>query len=265
MACDPLPYDTSCIPDTWPSTGSIEADLTAMTPAQRTAYDVAAELLATLAVKPIGTCTRVARPCSRGCAIGAGFRLTTAGRWFTPLLFGGEVFNVCTCRQAMLCGCRDPRSSITLVGPVASVTQVRVDGVVLDPAAYTVDRDRLVRLDGGTWPITQDLALPATQAGTFEVTYVQGVPLNAGGRVALTALMQEIAKAMCGDPSCQLPARVTNVVREGVTYTLMDDPSKILDAGRTGIAAVDRWLNLTNPAGTRTRLGVFSPDVGRRA
>jgi hypothetical protein len=265
MACDPLPYDTSCIPETWPSTGSIAADIAAMTPGQRSAYDVAVELLATLAVRPIGTCGRTVRPCSRACGVRSGFRLGSAGPWFTPLLYGGEVFNVCGCLTVADCTCTDSRSSIRLPGPVVSVTQVRVDGVILDPADYTLDGNRLVRLDGGTWPMTQDLALDASADGTFEVMYVQGTPLSAGGRVALSALMQEIDKAMCGDSSCQLPARVTNVVREGVTYTLMDDPSKILDAGRTGIAAVDRWLNLINPAGTRTRMGVFSPDVGRRA
>lgn len=265
MACDPWPYDTSCIPEDWPSTGAIVADLTAMTPGQRSAYDAAVEILRGLAVRSFGTCTRTVRPCSRCCAIGYGFRLTSAAGWYTPLLWAGEVYNVCGCSPAVTCGCRDSRSTILLDGPVASVTQVRVDGVVLDPSAYTVDGRRLIRTDGGTWPMTQDLGAPATESGTFEVVYVQGAVLPVGGRRALAAMMVELFKASCGDSSCRLPARVTNVVREGVTYTLMDDPSKVLDAGRTGVAEVDAWLNVINPAGTRTRMGVYSPDMsGRR-
>jgi hypothetical protein len=147
---------------------------------------------------------------------------------------------------------------------VASVIEVLVDGQVVPADAYTVDGNLLVRTDGGVWPLTQDLSAPASAPDTFQVTYVQGLPLPAGGRRSLTALMVELHKASCGDASCRLPARVTSIVREGVTYSMLDDPTALLAAGKTGISEVDMWLASVNPHNTRTRMAVWSPDLGRR-
>jgi hypothetical protein len=263
VACDPWPYDTSCLPAEWPATGVIVDDLADMTPQQRSAYDAAVELLGALSFGVFGTCTMIARPCAACCAYGAGFSLG-AGGWFSPYLYGGRVYNGCGCASMLGCGCGAPAASVHLDGPVADVVQVLVDGLVVDPAAYVVRGSTLVRIDGGVWPMSQDLTLPPTEAGTFQVTYVQGTPLSVAGQRALSAFMIELEKARCGDLSCKLPARVTNVVREGVTYTLMDDPSSILDGGRTGIAEVDQWLAAINPSGARTRMRVYSPDVRRR-
>lgn len=259
MTCEPWPYDTTCLPAGWPAA---PADMDA---GQRSAYDTAWQVLAGLAVRSFGVCTHIARPCSACCAVGAGYSLQSLGVWYSPYLFGGRVFNGCGCASAASCGCGDARASIVLDGPVAAVVEVLVDGATVAPELYRVDNGTvLVRTDGGVWPLRQDLNAPATAPGTFQVTYQQGTPLPAGGRRALTALMVELHKASCGDSSCKLPARVTNIVREGVTYSLLDDPAKLLDAGRTGIAEVDAWLNVVNPHGTRTRMAVYSPDVPRR-
>jgi hypothetical protein len=258
VACDPLPYDTSCLPSGWGD------ELSELTPAQRSAYDFAAEMITGLTLGVYGLCTRVARPCSAACATRAGYSRDGRG-WYMPLLYDGQVYNTCGCGPHLTCGCGDTRAAVMLDGRVDSITQVRIDGAVLSPSAYVLDRHTLlVRVDGGVWPLVQDLNAPATADNTFEVTYKQGAPLPAGGRRSLTALMVELFKARCGDASCRLPARVTNIVREGVTYSMLDDPAAILDAGRTGITEVDMWIALVNPSGTRTRMRVYSPDLPTR-
>lgn len=255
-ACELWPYDTTCLPDGWPD------DPADMTVAQRSAYDFAVELLSGLSQGAYGLCELVVRPCGVGCALSAGFRFLPGG-WFGPSLISGQVYNGCGCTSS--CGC-SVASEVLLAGPVYDIVQVRIDGVVVDPDTYRVDDGfRLVRLDGLVWPMTQDLNASAGLPGTFEVTYRRGQPLSAGGRRALSALMVELFKAGCGDQTCRLPSRVTNIVREGVTYSMLDDPSALLNAGRLGIPEVDMWLALVNPNGARTRMRVFSPDTAGRS
>ena len=254
-ACEPWPIDTSCLPAGWP------ASIDQFDPGQLSAYEAAQETLAGLLPQAFGLCTLIVRPCGFGCAVSGGFRIGDGG-WFTPMLRNGQVFNGCGCTSS--CGC-DVASEIRLDGPVYDVVQVRIDGTVVDPDTYRVDDAlRLVRLDGEVWPMRQNLSASAGRPDTFEVAYRRGVPLPVAGRRALTALMIEFRKAACGDTSCQLPSRVTNIVREGVTYSMADDPSTLLDNGRTGVPLVDQWLAVMNPYGTRTRMKVWSPDVPRK-
>lgn len=266
MACELWPYDLSCLPADWPTDplASIEQLVAEMTIGQRSAYDMAVELLSKLTLGVFGMCSRTARPCSAACARIQGLYLGRGG-WFTPYLQGGQVYNGCGCEGPRLCVCGDERAQVALAGPVAEVVEVVVDGEVVDPGVYvTANGSLLVRVDGGVWPLRQNLNRPLSEPDTFGVTYLQGTPVPAGGRRALSALMVELDKARCGDASCRLPSKVTNIVREGVTYSMLDDPTALLDAGRTGVSEVDMWLAAVNPHGTRTRLAVYSPDIGRR-
>lgn len=250
--CEQWPYDTSCLPEGWPATPA------GMDAGQLSAYEFAQEMLDGLTLGKYGLCSLTVRPCGVGCAVRAGLRLTDGG-WFWPQLRGGQVFNGCGCQ--IRCGCT-VASEVLLDGPVYDVLRVRVDGQLIDPTTYRVDGGvRLVRVDGQTWPMVQDLNASDGLAGTFDVTYRRGSPVPRGGRRALAALMVELQKAACGDTSCRLPSRVTNIVREGVTYSMLDDPSTLLQAGRTGVPEVDLWLALVNPTQTRSRMRVYSPDL----
>jgi hypothetical protein len=253
MACELWEYDTTCLPSGWaPAPGDL-------TPAQRSAYDFAVELLGAATLGQFGVCELVARPCTRACAHQLGYS-ALAGGWFAPYLLDGQVYNGCGCVSPAGCGCGDA-AIVRLAGPVAEVVEVKVDGAVLDPSAWYLQGRALARLDGGRWPLRQDVYAPDTEPGTFSVRYRQGVELPVGGRRALSVLMVELHKARCGDGTCRLPQRVTSIVREGVTYQMLDDPSGLLDAGRTGIADVDMWLASINPTRARTRMRVYSPDV----
>jgi hypothetical protein len=80
---------------------------------------------------------------------------------------------------------------------------------------------------------------------------------------AAATLAGEIGKRCVGDPSCRLPSRVTNIVREGVSFTVIDS-LKMLDEGRTGVEVVDLWLT-ADKAGRKPRPGLFHPAaVGQR-
>jgi len=48
--------------------------------------------------------------------------------------------------------------------------------------------------------------------------------------------------------ACSLPERITNVTREGVSWTLLD-PLDFLDKGLTGIGSIDLWISRVNGKG----------------
>jgi hypothetical protein len=136
--------------------------------------------------------------------------------------------------------------------PVASVTEVQIDGQVLDASAYRVDNSRLlVRQDGGRWPFCQDLSRPLGQDDTWGVTVQTGQPVPIGGQVAAAKLACEFAKAMNGDKACELPQRWQTITRQGVTISAAIDTFQGLDEGKTGIWLIDSWV-----------ASVTKPDIG---
>lgn len=148
---------------------------------------------------------------------------------------------------------------ITLAGPAESIVEVIIDGTIIDPATYQLSANRLFRLGDATWPTGQDFSAAPGQPGTWTVAYRQGLPVPKGGLHAAAALACEMFKGLLGQP-CKLPDRVTDIVREGVSMTVLD-PGDFLDKGRTGITAVDLWLASVNPNGLATAATVWTPDV----
>ena len=239
---------------------------------------MASEMLWAWTGRVFGVCPVEVRPCRGDCA-GASARSTfggpiaassglgtSGGAPWSPVLIGGEWFNV-SCGSCLGAGCacdEEGPAAIRLPGPVVEVDAVIVDGVTLDPSAYSVDRRSILRrLDGGTWPTCQRLDLPAGEPGTWVVEYARGVAVPVGGQIAAGLLACELAKAMCGDSTCQLPRRVTSVTRQGVSIGAVLDPFEDLRDGRTGIWAIDSWVASVNaPAPRASR--VLSPDLRRR-
>lgn len=92
------------------------------------------------------------------------------------------------------------------------------------------------------------------------VTYQYGdVPPVAGVRAA-TELANQFVWGMTGDDRCALPAHITSVSRQGVSWTLLDTQD-FLDKGRTGIYLVDLFIKAFNPNGAQKRSRVFTPDI----
>ena len=119
-----------------------------------------------------------------------------------------------------------------------------------------------MRLDGEVWPssTTQERLL---DPNTFRATWAYGRPVPAGGRRAATLFATEIAKLCVDDRTCQLPQRVTNISREGVSYTILDSMNMIAE-GRTGLSLVDLWLT-ADTRGRRAKPGIFAPGAGTGA
>lgn len=254
--CARWPLSPLGLPATW------DADPAQWTPAQQDAADMATEILWRLTAGVFGLCEVKLRPCRRRCEQWVHFGLTY-GALYTPtvLLDQGRIYNV-ACPCAGPCGC-SPLCELMLDPACYQMVEVKVDGQPLPTTAYRVDDGRrLVRVDGGCWPDCQQLDQPDTALGTWSVTYQYGSPVPTGGRVAVAVLAVELWKAMPGQTGCQLPQRVQQVVRDGVTYTLLDNLA-VFEGGRTGLNQVDMWLASVNPHGARTTLRAYSPDTVR--
>lgn len=207
------------------------------------------------------------RPCGPKCQTSFGYLTWPVGSpqsvgggmpWMTPFIDAG-VWRNCGCAGG--CSCRASHE-VPFPGPVAAVTEVRVDGVVLDEDAYRLDVYRgipvLVRIDGEPWPECQDMDADADEVGAFVIVYQPGELLPLAGQLAAGELACEFAKS-CVGAECALPQALSSLSRNGVEVTVAD-PETILDAGRTGLSNVDLWIKMVNPAGLTQRSRVLSSD-----
>lgn len=198
-----------------------------------------------------GLCVRTVRPCGTDVDRGTGV-MGFEGGWLPYVVGGG--WRLCGCVSG--CGCV-PNCQVLLPGPVAQVTQVVQDGLVVDPGSYRVDDHRwLVRTDGGCWPTSQDMSV---NEGAFEVTYAQGIPVPGPLREAAGTVACEYAKAR-GGKECRLPGRLSSLARQGVQVTMLDTDS-LTRRGFTGIPEVDQIIAAYNPHGLHRAPRVMSPDV----
>jgi hypothetical protein len=213
-----------------------------------------------LSGRRFGVCPVTVRPCRRPCdgTLAPAFGPYYGAGSFTPYLLDGAWINGCgSCTTD--CGCGQ-LCEVVLPGPVDSVLAVKLDGLIVPAADYLVyDHRALVRVDAGEcWPYCQDLAAPDSEPGTFAVTYGLGTPVPVAGLHAAGVYACELVKA-CADLPCRLPRRVTQITRQGVTYSLLD-PMEFLEQGMTGLYEVDAWIRAVNPAGLAHGARVYSPD-----
>lgn len=113
------------------------------------------------------------------------------------------------------------------------------------PRTYTPDLVREAKY-ASYCPSCQDYNLPAGEIGTWTVTYSVGTPVPAELNFAAGLYANEIRKSLTGDKNCQLPARVQQVARQGISTTFID-PLTLTDAGLTGIPLVDQIIRALNP------------------
>jgi hypothetical protein len=203
-----------------------------------------------------GVCTRSVRPCRDRCGCGIG-----GGGFFGPVQFGsywawnGSAWdNGCGDR----CGCGVTSRVDLGKWPVVAVTQVTVDGVVIDPATYRLERRRYLARIGSAWPLCQDMGVPPGAYGSFVVAYTWGTNPPSTGRIAAVELAKELVAACSGD-ECELPSGVTQVVRQGVTYQRAV-AAMIRETKTSGLTLVDSFLAAYNPRGLRRRPRFWSPD-----
>lgn len=229
---------------------------------QQAVQQMAVDLLWILTGRRLGPYPSTVRPCLSGCRDDGS---TWQGRSGAPAGHGlagwmGYLPFSCgsCCSQPGACCCEDGTRQLVLPGPVCDIDSVTIDGDVLPPESYRLDGRTLYRTDGNTWPTCQNLSLPSTEPGTFQVTYFKGTPVPTGGKVAAGVLAVELARSLCNDGKCQLPTRVQTVTRQGVTMAVMDT-FEGLENGKTGIWLIDSWVASMRRQTRRSR--VYSPDL----
>lgn len=211
---------------------------------------LATSSLQMLTYNRVGTPPITIRPCpeSRRCGCAWAPYVGTDGLWR----------NDCGC-GSLGAACA-PLSEIDLPGPVGYIVSVKVDGVPLNLADFRLDDGHLLVWQGiGPSPIpaTQDLNRADTEPGTWSVTYSRSYPVGPDARLAVALLAAEYAKAFKPRAKCSLPKGVTNVVRNGVTFSV---EAGLFPGGLTGIETVDSFILKWAPAGSPLRSAtVFNP------
>lgn len=220
-----------------------------------------------------GECEQTVRPCRTNCA--CPWQILSRGHivwnpyWLDPY-WGYGWWN---CGDDA-CGCR-PISRVVLSGFVQEVTEVLINGEVVDPDTYRVDRNRwLVRMRDPAepdvalrWPGCQNMDLEDDQDGTWSVTYTYGREVPSAGVNAAVELAGEIWKA-CNGTDCKLPKGAQRLARQGVVIEKTPFASWGFESGKrgrfekgwqTGLPQVDAFLNAYNPNGLSAPPYFWSP------
>lgn len=215
-------------------------------------------ILWALSGRQFGCCELTFRPCRRECDTGL-----EGGPW-GAYLKDGLWYNM-PCRQcASPCSCNEVCEIRLPHAPACDVTEVIMDGQVLDPSKWRLEDNEWLVVTDGCFPDCQDMAASLGQPGTWGVTYEYGTPVPTAGRRAVGALACEILKACRNDSGCCLPKRTQSFSRQGISAVMLD-PFEFFDKMRTGIYEVDLFLMAVNPAGRPSAARVMSPDSLPRA
>lgn len=239
MTCAWTP-DPACLTEEWNTLD--EAD-------KERALLLATSSLQMLTYYRVGTCPITIRPCPTKPRCGCGWN---------PHIRNGQWYNDCPCKTE----CK-PLSEVDIPGPVGHISSFLIDGVEqdLETGDWRLDDGHLLVWQGsGDSPLPegQNLDLPDSEPGTWSITYSQSYPVLPDGRLAVAFLAMEFAKACKPKAKCSLPRGVTNVVRNGVSFSV---EAGLFPGGLTGIDIVDQFILKWAPAGSPTRTAtVFNPS-----
>jgi hypothetical protein len=215
-----------------------------------TAAEIASTLLYRLTLKKFsGICTKTIRPCRAGC----GCQHVEEGWYWRghDWLRGNGTFCGCGCV-----------AQVRLSGVVRAIVDVLIDGETVAPDTYRLDEYKyLVRIqDNGGWPRCQNLDLPSTEPGTFQITYLAGMDPPAAGAAAAKQLACQLYRGSTGG-DCSLPSGVTRIIRQGLVIERVDSLAAMLRKGATGLPLVDSFMAVFNPTGAMLGPAVWSPDL----
>ena len=249
MSCVPFEPDYACC-DEW---DSLPADL------QERSTDLAWSTLKTLSGGRVGNCPVVVRPClSQPCNACSSWwydNLHATAPWVSVGIDRGNWVN-CMCGTPE-CSC-ERLCEIVMPGPVAAVVMVVIDGIEQQLGDYrVVNGNRIMRTDGECFPSCQNMNARLDEPGTVGIYYVPGIIPSPAGLWAAGVLACEFSKA-CTGAKCRLPASVTSISRQGVSFAMSEG---LFANGLTGIREVDAYLVSINPSGLTKPPTVWSPDV----
>lgn len=254
--CTTYPYTSMC-------------DISLVSPAiTGVAIQAATDFLFLATAQRYTSCEVTLRPCRDNCyggivgQSGYGYPMWWDSGYPWPVNMGGGVWINMACGYCGDgCSC-SVVSQVILPGPIQSVTQVLVDGVVLTPEVdYRVDDFRkLVRLGGAQWPVCNNYNLADTEVGTWSVTAVYGEPFPEGGlgSIAMGQLFCAFVADLVG-AECELPSNITELTRQGISMSF-NDVNEVLETGYTGLKWVDQFIRQVNPGGLAARTVIMDLD-----
>lgn len=172
------------------------------------------------------------------------------------------------CRlDACWCDCCQ-LDAIPLGDQSPTVSEVKIDGTVLDPSLYELHPSRvganLVRVSTGdrppSWPSSQALWRPDTEANTFSITFERGVLVENDLFIqrAVSEVVCDLATESVRRKN-ELPAGTTTASLGGTNIVVDDDRLERIARGELG-SNVARLLGLYSPDG-RNRSTVWAPEV----
>lgn len=202
----------------------------------------------------VGSCPVEIRPCLTDQVCELCFGLD----WPVPTMtWSGEWIN-CVRRRTGDCSCCT-LCEIELPGRAAALNFVTIDGYTLDNRIFRIDNQiNLVRQDGKCFPRCQNMGAPAGAIGSMVISYYPGYLPTEAGLWAAGVMACEFSKA-CTGGKCRLPAGVTNLVRQGLSFQVMSG----FFADGTGIREVDAYVASVNPNRIKVPATVWSPDLQR--
>lgn len=155
----------------------------------------------------------------------------------------------CGCRIG--CGC-GRATQVLLALPVVTIDSVKVDGVLLDAADWTLYRDnRLVRNDDGTFPCCQRLELdPDADVGTLEIAGTFGEAPDEMAILADQEIACEIVKAFDDPASCSLPKHAQSFTRQQLSVNFSNPTTEYIQ-GFIGLPITGMWLAALDAAARR--------------
>ncbi len=155
------------------------------------------------------------------------------------------------------CG-RGPRAVRLPNRPVVELLAARTPGgEALDVAQYRIARGGYLEAAPGT------AARLPTASSPLRLRYRFGRAPGDAGRIHTVQLADALGRARLDPDASPLPGTVTQIVRQGVTFT-QQAASTLIDLGQTGLAPVDLWVAAVNPTRSRRPSRSWSPDTDAR-
>lgn len=142
---------------------------------------------------------------------------------------------------------------IPLPGPSTTITEVKIDGLVLNASEYGIYNGTYLFRREGSWPTTNDITKADTEEGTFTITYTFGL---APSRITVMATVELVCQMMKDPTTLSRLRGVTSANVQGVSVSL--DAAD--EAEALGIPAVGRFLDRFAPRGLGA-IAVWSPEL----
>jgi hypothetical protein len=134
------------------------------------------------------------------------------------------------------------------------------DGAGLDVSRYRIERGGYLRR--APHISTEDAPLPGCRR-PLRLRYRFGADPGDAGRAHAATLALAMGQAVIDPESSPLPGMVTQIARQGVTFT-QQAASVLIGQGMTGLGPVDLWVASANPARLRRPPRSWSPDTDAR-